>query len=298
VITARLPDRRAAGETAACPTGSFALRAAAIAFSLAVLAAPSPARAADPCPPADPCRVASGAYALALPRGWDGRTALPLVVFFHGFGDSPAGVLARTDMMRLVEEQRVILAVPQGLEARWHVRPGGPRPRDDLAFAASVAEDVMARHRVDPAMVVASGFSAGAFLTWTLACERPGRFTGFLPVAGGLWHPVREGPCPGGPVAIRHVHGRDDHTVPLAGRTLSGGARQGDIRASLAAALVTNHCAPVPEVGERGAETCTTWRACRGGALTFCTHAGGHDMDARWIAEGLAWLRALPRAAR
>ncbi|MCZ8314635.1 PHB depolymerase family esterase [Phreatobacter sp.] len=271
------------------------MRAAAIAFSLAALTAPV-ARA--DCPPADPCRLAEGRYALAAPSAWDGKTPLPLVVFFHGLGDTPAAVLSRTDMMRIVEERRILLAVPEGIDARWFVRPGSPRPRDDLAFAAAVAEDVMARHPVDPAMVVASGFSAGAFLTWTLACERPGRFTGFLPIAGGFWDPVPEGPCPGGPVAIRHVHGRADRTVPLAGRALSGGARQGDMRASLATALVTNHCAPVPEVAEMAGETCTTWRGCRGGALTFCTHPGGHDMDGRFIADGLAWLRTVPRPAK
>lgn len=274
------------------------MRPAAIALAVAALAASAATRAAETCPPAAPCAVSGGTYALAVPAGWDGRRPLPLVVFFHGLGDNPAMVLARADMINLVEREGLILAVPAGLEARWFVRPGGPRPRDDLAFAAAVVEDVMARRAVDPARVIASGFSAGAFLTWTLACERPGRFTGFLPIAGGFWNPMPEGPCPGGPVAIRHVHGRADRTVPLAGRALSGGARQGDIRASLAAALVTNQCAPVPEVAETAAETCTTWRACRGGALSFCTHPGGHDMDGRFIAEGLAWLAALKPAGK
>lgn len=268
------------------------MRAAAIAFAVAASAA-TPTLAS--CPPADPCRVAEGRYLLASPDGWDGQSPLPLVVFFHGLGDNPAAVLARADMMRLVEEKRILLAVPEGLDARWYVRPGGPRPRDDLAFAAAVVDDVQKRHPVDPARVVASGFSAGAFLTWTLACERPGRFTGFLPVAGGFWHPVPEGPCPGGPVNIRHVHGLADRTVPMAGRALSGGARQGDMRASLATALVTNACSAVPEVRDENGEICISWNGCRDGkSLTFCTHPGGHDMDGRFIAEGLDWLEAQP----
>lgn len=268
------------------------MRAAAIVFAVAASAATSVL--AD-CPPADPCRIANGRYALAAPAGWDGNTPLPLVVFFHGLGDNPAAVLARPDMMGLVEGKRILLAVPEGLDARWYVRPGGPRPRDDLAFAAAVVEDVATGHPVDPARIVASGFSAGAFLTWTLACERPGRFTGFLPIAGGFWHPVPQGPCPGGPVSIRHVHGRADRVVPLAGRTLSGGARQGDIRASLATALVTNACSAVPEIREQNGETCMSWSGCRDGkSLTFCTHPGGHDMDGRFIAEGLDWLEAQP----
>ncbi|EDP61817.1 hypothetical protein BAL199_23532 [alpha proteobacterium BAL199] len=29
--------------------------------------------------------VASGSYEARLPAGWDGRTPLPLLVFFHGY---------------------------------------------------------------------------------------------------------------------------------------------------------------------------------------------------------------------
>lgn len=262
-----------------------------IAPALALAALLTPARALD-CPPSTPCAVANGAYALLLPSGWDRSSPLPLVVFFHGFGDTPGDVIGRADMAALVERERLILVVPAGLDRRWHVRPGGPRPRDDLAFAAAVVDDVTTRLPVDPAMVVASGFSAGAFITWTLACERPGRFTGFLPVAGAFWHPVPAGPCPGGPVAIRHVHGLDDTTVPLAGRVVSTGARQGDIRASLATAVRTNACSAMQQTTRVGDLTCAQWQGCRpGGRLAFCTHSAGHEMDAAWLSDGLAWLR-------
>ncbi len=271
-----------------------------VAPALALAALLTPARALD-CPPATPCTVGNGTYALQLPTDWDRRSPLPLLVFFHGFGDTPGDVIRRPDMAALVERERLILVVPAGLDRRWHIRPGGPRPRDDLAFATAVVDDVMARLPVDPAMVVAGGFSAGGFLTWTLACDRPGRFTGFLPVAGAFWDPVPVGPCPGGPVAIRHVHGLDDRTVPLAGRIVSAGARQGDIRASLATALVTNACSPVPQESKAGELTCTQWNGCApGGNLAFCTHPSGHEMDAAWLSDGLAWLRrqSTPRGTR
>jgi polyhydroxybutyrate depolymerase len=252
-----------------------------------------PAAASEACNPDGDCRIAEGEFVLRLPKGWDGRRPLPLLVFFHGFGDTPADVLARSDIGSLADAQDLILALPAGLDRRWHVRPGGPRPRDDLAFASAVVEAVMARHPVDPGLVVASGFSAGAFVTWYLACYRPGRFTGFLPVAGAFWQPVPEGPCPGGPVAIRHVHGLSDATVPLAGRQVSAGARQGDIRASLATALGTARCGPVPVTTVEDGQSCTTWRGCAPpGRLTFCAHHGGHVVAARWLAEGLSWLRS------
>jgi polyhydroxybutyrate depolymerase len=238
------------------------------------------------------CRIAEGEFVLRVPKTWDGRRPLPLLMFFHGFGDTPADALNNSDIGSLPDSESLILVLPAGLDRRWHVRPGGPRPRDDLGFAAAVVEAVMARHPVDRRSVVASGFSAGGFITWNMACYLPGRFTGFLPVAGAFWQPVPEDPCPGGPVAIRHVHGLADTTVPLAGRLVSPGVRQGDIRASLAAALATNRCDAVPAVTSENGQACTTWRGCAaGGRLAFCTHEGGHVVRAQWLAEGLAWLR-------
>ncbi|MBN8938826.1 MAG: hypothetical protein J0H01_05015 [Rhizobiales bacterium] len=262
--------------------------------TLAMSLAGADAAAAGDCPVEAPCHVATGDYVLRLPANWDGRTPLPLLMFFHGFADTPAGVLANSDIGSLADSQNLLLVLPAGLDRRWYVRPGAPAPRDDLAFATAVLDDVMARYPVDPRMVVAGGFSAGGFITWNLACYRPGRFTGFLPVAGAFWEPVPEGPCPGGPVRLRHVHGRWDGTVPLAGRRVGAGAKQGDVRASLAALIRTDHCATVPAQSEEHGQACSTWRGCAaGGALAFCSHPGGHEVKARWLAEGLAWLRAL-----
>lgn len=254
------------------------------------------ARAA-PCEPAAPCPVAHGAYVLRPPAGWDGRSALPLVMFFHGFGSSPQQDLAETDLGSLADSRNVLLVLPIGLDRRWYVRPGGAKPRDDLAFAHAVLDDVMARFPVDRRTIVAAGFSAGAFITWNIACYAPQGFTGFLPVAGAFWEPVPEGPCPGGPVDLRHVHGLADETVPLRGRVVGAGAKQGDIRASLAAMIRTNSCETMPVATPAPAgETCTTWRGCASGrTLAFCSHAGGHDFSAALLVEGLDWLAGLER---
>jgi polyhydroxybutyrate depolymerase len=254
---------------------------------------------AAPCDPASPCPVATGAYVLRAPAGWDGRSALPLVMFFHGFGSSPQQDLAETDLGSLADARNVLLVLPIGLDRRWNVRPGGPRPRDDIAYAHEVLADVLKRFPIDRRTVVASGFSAGAFITWNVACYAPEGFTGFLPVAGAFWEPVPEGPCPGGPVNLRHVHGLTDETVPMRGRVVGSGAKQGDIRASLAAMIRTNRCEAMPVATPASpGEACTTWRGCASGrTLTFCSHGGGHDMRAAFLEEGLDWLAGLERSS-
>jgi polyhydroxybutyrate depolymerase len=246
----------------------------------------------DDCPIAAPCHVASGDYVLRFPAGWDGRSALPVLMFFHGYGDDPAGVLQRADVGPFVDHERLLLALPAGLDRRWHIRAEAAAPRDDLAFAGAVLDDLLARYPIDRTMIVAAGFSEGAFVTWTLACAQPGRFTGFLPIAGTFWDPVPAAPCRGGPVDLRHVHGTADPIVPLGGRRLPNGLKQGDVQAALATMARTDGCGRPPVESRADDLDCATWAGCTSGrALSFCTHGGGHEWRARWLSDGLAWLR-------
>ena len=50
-----------------------------------LLAALAPA-AANACGFESPCEVDAGFYLRRLPAGWDGRSPLPVVVFYHGYG--------------------------------------------------------------------------------------------------------------------------------------------------------------------------------------------------------------------
>lgn len=70
-------------------------------------------------------------------------------------------------------------------------------------------------------------------MVWYLACHRPARFAAFAPIAGAFWEPLPER-CTGPRPKLIHVHGTSDATVPLAGRTLRSGYRQGDVFRSLA----------------------------------------------------------------
>jgi hypothetical protein len=55
----------------------------------------------------------------------------------------------------------------------------------------------------------------------------------------------------------------------------------------------TNRCEAMPATEDENGQTCTTWGGCASGRrLAFCIHPGGHVVEARWLAEGLAWLRA------
>jgi polyhydroxybutyrate depolymerase len=91
------------------------------------------------------------------------------------------------------------------------------------------------------------------------------------------------------------VHGRADTTVPLAGRSIGGSWRQGDILKGFSVWRAEDRC---PAAADRhtsdGKLDCEVWSACTSGrTLQLCLHPGDHTIEAAWLADGLRWALAL-----
>jgi predicted esterase len=114
------------------------------------------------------------------------RVASPLVLVFHGLGDSARNFADAVELHREWPDATVVY--PAGRDradregmAGWH----GFRDNDenqDLAFVDRLLEALEARYRVDPERVYAAGFSNGGHLTFNLLLDRPCRFAAFAPV--------------------------------------------------------------------------------------------------------------------
>jgi polyhydroxybutyrate depolymerase len=256
------------------------------------------------CDARTPCTVDGGEYFVSLPNGWNGRDPAPLVVFFHGYSGSAEDVMSDEPLRRSLSHAGAILVAPQGAVDQRGVHtwslPGRPKlPRDDFAFVADVMKDVRKRWPIDARRTLASGFSVGGSMVWYIACTTPETFAGYAPVAGAFWAPEPES-CKG-PVSLRHVHGRADNTVPMAGRTLRGGAmRQGDVMKNFGVLKKEDACPAAPaRTDTNGALTCQTWPAASCGAgreLVLCLHPGEHEIEANWVLDGVHWLDGLAAA--
>ncbi len=254
-----------------------------------------PLRAAGgPCAADAPCEVRGGFYHAYVPAGWDGRPNLAAMVYFHGWREEAKSVLADAAMREFADRRDVILILPQGAGLTWSF-PGSPgQHRDEFAFVEAVIADALMRLPVDPARVVAAGFSQGGSMVWNLACHAPARFMAFLPVAGGFWQPLPEA-CTPGPRRMFHIHGREDVTVPMAGRALRGGAfRQGDIRAGWEILSRASACGvEAAQLTRRARFACEHRRGCAApAALELCLYAGGHMMEVEFLDLGLDWVEA------
>jgi len=246
--------------------------------------------------------AADGSYRAVEPPGWDRRSALPLVLFLHGYGQSSADMVGDSGVAAAATSLGALFVAPDGLHHAWaHV--GAPtRDRDDIAFLGAVITDAERRWPIDAAKVYASGFSIGASMVWDLACHAAQGFAAFLPVSGDFWLPYPER-CESGPVNLRHVHGLADTTVPMAGRTIRGRFTQGNVDKGWGILRATDGCAVAPDrtASEdvhawEGKLACRIWSSCQSGRqLELCTHSDGHDMEPAFLHASLIWAMQLGR---
>jgi polyhydroxybutyrate depolymerase len=254
------------------------------------------------CGPDTDCIVAGGTYRVRPPAGWDGRSPLPAAVFFHGWQDSAAGVMADARLGQALSDKGVLLAAPNGIKGDWAFPglppvPGMPVPRrDDVAFVDAVLADLQDRFPIDRARLWATGFSIGGSMVWYEACERGHAFAAFAPIAGAFWKPMPTR-CPSGPVNLSHIHGLTDAMVPLEGREPEPGFVQGDVFAAMALLRETDGCSSAPtRFGNDGPLVCRIWDGCTSGrVLRMCLHPYEHDMRPPWILDAWEWVQSLPR---
>ena len=273
-------------------------RAAALAAGLLALA--GPARAVCDLSP-EPCTLEAGAdggsYHLRLPEVPKGA---PAVIFLHGYGGSGGATIGNRRIVAPLLARGHAVIAPNGIPQRADGPPGwgffpGRQARDERAFLTGVADDAARRFGLDRKRMLLAGFSSGGFMVTYLACEAPGSFAAFAPVAGGFWRPHPEA-C-AGPVNLFHTHGWTDTVVPLEGRPLGGGRyRQGDIFAGLELFRAANGCTGHrPDAIEADGPTWRrVWTGCgTGGALELALFPGGHTVPEDWGDRTLDWFETV-----
>ena len=263
-----------------------------------------PAAAQASCGPSpDPCALPDGEYHIVLPE--TGGASAPAVLYLHGAGGSGQSALRNRGMVDALTRRGYAVIAPTGGRSFgnragrvWNFYPGW-EGRDERDFLMRVAADATDRFGLDRNRMLLSGFSAGGFMVYYLACAAPRSFAAYASVAGGFWRPHPQ-TCDG-PVQLFHTHGWRDGTVPLEGRALRGGAfLQGDIFAGMEIWRAANRCAG--EDPDAYSDTGPFWRrkwtdCAVGSALELALHPGGHGVPRGWADMALDWFEALPTAA-
>ena len=232
-------------------------------------------------------------FRLHLPSGYNNRTAVPLVLNFHGGGGNARAQETKTGFSALSDTHGFIVAYPEGVGGHWNdgrvvARLRQARPIDDVAFVRALIETLSSRHRVDARRIYAVGHSNGAIFAHRLGAEMADKLAAIGSVAGSI--PIGADGQPIAPragqsrVSVVAIHGTEDTSVPWQGGAVGGAWR-----------------------GERGGrvlsvpQTMTLWAKHNGCALTPRTqmlpNAQPDDGVRVWRATYLAPRRAGAGAA-
>ncbi len=233
------------------------------------------------------CPVGERFYRIVLPEGDNATEPMPALVFAHGFRGTAKGVLRNPKLRALASDLGAALIAVKSVGSGWDL-PNGPRTlksdgSSEFTYFDAVIDDATTRFPIDKNRIVMSGFSAGGMMTWNLACSRPDRFAGFVPIAGTFWLSPPE-TCAQPATSIIHIHGDQDKTVPLLGRRI-GPTKQGEVPAVLDM-YASFGAFGQPERHRYDGLSCKERRTEGGDLLDFCLFSGGHWFDPEHLRHG------------
>lgn len=254
-----------------------------------------------------------------VPEGWDGSSALPLVVALHGHGGSGEGFDKSTCeeaetsgascMDRVADAQGFAVAYPDGTAGflgtsrSWNAGGGAegwgcvgdPACEDgvdDLAYDDDLFALLTALLPVDPARVYATGMSNGAAMAHRLACERPGRYAAIAAVAGANQAAGWPGCQPDTPTPVLQIHGTADGCWGWDGTPTGlcdkAEGRYMGVDESMAAWAAINGCGEATEAAEPDPaadgmqSTRLSWADCAATTELVRVEGGGHTWPGGW----------------
>jgi polyhydroxybutyrate depolymerase len=170
-------------------------------------------------------------YVLHVPRSYDGRTRVPVVMMLHGAGGTAKGAMEETGWTDKADEAGFLTVFPEATSSdRWKpsrflTNPqvwndgsgrghAGLRNIDDVRFVNALIDDLCSRFLVDEKRIFVTGFSNGASMTFRVGAELSGRIAAIAPISGHFWLNISRLDCP---VSLIYIIGTEDPLNPLEG---------------------------------------------------------------------------------
>lgn len=132
-------------------------------------------------------------YILHVPPQYSGEDSLPLVLNLHGGGGSAEQQIDLSRMSFKADTEGFFVVYPNGTllpvgYTGWNAGEIFNSDVDDLGFLDALIDTIRAGYKVDTLRIYASGFSNGAGMCYSLACEIANRIAAIGPVAGRLFY--------------------------------------------------------------------------------------------------------------
>jgi len=145
----------------------------------------------------------------------------PLLIAFHGAGDSGANFAKGSGLNSLADQYGFIVAYPNATGVNWAEGCNCIRPDldgvDDVGYIEALVDHLARVGHVDTTRVFGVGYSQGGIFSHHLACEKADVFKGMASFAGPISRTVSNSCEPAVPIKIYVAHGTADTVLPFEG---------------------------------------------------------------------------------
>lgn len=165
-------------------------------------------------------------YILYVPASYDGSTAVPLLMCFHGYGSNNNNIMTYSNFNSLADTANFIAVYPLGTVyggfTHWNV--GGwttGSTVDDVGFVDALIDSLDMDYNLDLDRVYSTGMSNGGYMSFLLACQLSDQIAAIASVTGSMTTNTFDACSPQHPTPVLQIHGDNDGTVPYNGASWS-----------------------------------------------------------------------------
>lgn len=147
-------------------------------------------------------------YTIAIPEGYTGAEAVPLVMALH-YGGTVTPFFGRGVLAGLIEpalrDLGAIIVAPDASSGTWASEAGE-------ASVLHLMDEIEAEYNIDPARTLLTGYSMGGMGSWYIGGRNQERFTAVLPIAG---RPQADSTEMDWLIPLYVIHSRDDELIDV-----------------------------------------------------------------------------------
>ena len=148
---------------------------------------------------------------------------LPILISLHGGGGTAEENQEYTNLSILADEENFIPVFPQGSVAEgkgttgWFTGSCDGSEVCDIGFVSHIIDYLGLNMNVNLDEVYVTGFSNGAFMAYSLACNLSEKIAAVAPIAGSMENGNFQTCYSTHPLSIVHIHGATDNVIPNIG---------------------------------------------------------------------------------
>ncbi|SIN94279.1 extracellular catalytic domain type 1 short-chain-length polyhydroxyalkanoate depolymerase [Chitinophaga niabensis] len=229
-------------------------------------------------------------YTLHLPPNYREGSDFSLVIAMHGGGGNGGQFESSSRLSQKADAAKFIVVYPNGVKGdgllkaqTWNAGGCCDYARDhninDVKFISLLIDHLVAKYKINPKKVYATGHSNGGMMAYRLACELSDKIAAIAPNSSTM---VVTQPCNASrAVPILHMHSVQDNNVPYAGGVGTGVSKHYNppLDSVFQVWSLKNACAtPAQVIVNNNSYKLTKWTDCSNNTTIqyYLTKDGGH----------------------